>query len=426
MSLLIWIFFLKIYFTYADSDGPWSLLGFSGYSGEIVMNNLTGSSLFYWLFQAYKGNILTDKLPIILWLQGGPGCSGETGMLFENIGAFNIDNSANPFINPYTWATDFHVIAVDYPFGAGFSFANAAYDMKNTTIQASAYLYNFLVKLSNKYPTWLNRDLYIFGSSYAGHWVPGIAYTILMNNLSPNSPTKFQLKGIGIGDPWIEALTQTQYYSDYAYQHSLIDNEEINIIEQLQAQIVNELNSGNLLQANSDRESILSDISSYAGGIDPLNVRYFGNHYNLGNISNWLNSASTKTLLHAPANIIWSDCNGTAGAGFIEDKMTSMASYFPFILDNIKVVIWSGQDDLRVNSMGTQALLAKMNWSYINNFLAANKIVWAVNGQVAGYVTTYNSLTFISMLKAGHLASHDQPLNAKDMAYRFINNAGWQ
>lgn len=49
-----------------DTDGAWSMLGFNGYAGEVVINNLSGSSYFYWMFEAIKGNIFTDKLPLVL------------------------------------------------------------------------------------------------------------------------------------------------------------------------------------------------------------------------------------------------------------------------------------------------------------------------------------------------------------------------
>ena len=32
---------------YADTDGPWTLLGATGHSGEITINGRTWSSLFY-------------------------------------------------------------------------------------------------------------------------------------------------------------------------------------------------------------------------------------------------------------------------------------------------------------------------------------------------------------------------------------------
>jgi len=51
--------------------------------------------------------------------------------------------------------------------------------------------------------------LYFFGESFAGHWIPGIAYKILTQNRQPNPPYKFNLKGVGIGDPWTDPISQS-------------------------------------------------------------------------------------------------------------------------------------------------------------------------------------------------------------------------
>ncbi|CAG9317042.1 unnamed protein product [Blepharisma stoltei] len=411
-----------------DTDGQWSYFGFQGYAGEVTMNALTGSSYFYWLFQAIKGNIssTTDKLPLIIWIQGGPGCSGETGMFFENIAPFYIDNNTNPQKNPYTWTNDFHIMTIDHPLGTGYSVAGAPYDMKNTTTGSSIQLYNFLVKLANKYPTWFSRDLYFFGESFGGHWIPGIAYQIVSNNRSPNPPFKFNLKGVGIGDPWTDPPNQSQTYGSYAYATGIIDQEELGIIQTYEDQVTSELNTGSWNQALNDWEQSYSLIVDYAGGINVYNSRDYNPNYNMGQMPAWLNLASTKQMIHVPSNIIWTECNNDIYNAMTQDIMTSAAPLIPYLLDSIKVLIYNGQDDLIVNTPSTEQMLANLNWPYISNFINSNKIIWNVNGNVAGYAQTYNNLSFVVVLKSGHMVPHDQPVNALNLVYRFVNNQGWQ
>mmetsp|Transcript_29050 Transcript_29050/g.28743 ORF Transcript_29050/g.28743 Transcript_29050/m.28743 type:complete len:93 (+) Transcript_29050:251-529(+) len=90
-------------------------------------------------------------------------------MMYDNIGPFILNNNGQPVTNPLTWTNNYHVMTIDHPLGTGFSLANAPSDFANSTTSASNALYNFLVKLAQKYPTWFNRDLYFFGESYAGH-----------------------------------------------------------------------------------------------------------------------------------------------------------------------------------------------------------------------------------------------------------------
>lgn len=44
-----------------------------------------------------------DKDPLLLWLNGGPGCSSLLGMVYEN-GPFVFEhNTTNLKLNPYSW-----------------------------------------------------------------------------------------------------------------------------------------------------------------------------------------------------------------------------------------------------------------------------------------------------------------------------------
>jgi len=58
----------------SPTDNDVELLGYKGKAGMIPVSS-TGSSMFYWEIDAKGANIEGDQLPLILWLQGGPGCS---------------------------------------------------------------------------------------------------------------------------------------------------------------------------------------------------------------------------------------------------------------------------------------------------------------------------------------------------------------
>ena len=411
-----------------DTDAPWNYLGFTGYSGFINMNGLTGSSLFYWLFECVGSNITSDKIPIVIWLQGGPGCSSELGMLFENISPITFNPFGQPVGNPeLTWATNYHIMSIDFPYGAGFSYANSANDERPTTLEATAYLYRFLTKLNTKYPTWFNRKVYIFGESYGGHWVPGIAYNILQNNAfnAANGGWILPLQGIGIGDPWVDASTQSQTYGSYAYSTSLINNNELSIVNYYQNLVAAQLSAGQYLQAEANWENSYGAVISFSGGVNEYNIRLYS-QYNYNYIGNWLNKPSTKTLLNVPQSASWVDCNDTVYDYYRADIMNTTVTLLPYILSqNVSVLIYNGQDDLIVNTPGIENMMARINWPGAANFASAPKINWSVDGNLAGYAQEYNNLTFVLVLASGHLAPHDQPVNVKDMVNRYITREGW-
>mmetsp|Transcript_11302 Transcript_11302/g.11358 ORF Transcript_11302/g.11358 Transcript_11302/m.11358 type:complete len:248 (-) Transcript_11302:36-779(-) len=247
-----------------------------------------------------------------------------------------------------------------------------------------------------------------------------------MNNLSPSAQKVFSLKGIGIGDPFMDGGTQTQHYDEYGFSNGLLDLEEMGIIQQLQAQIISDLNAGELVTANNDQMNLIGVISNYAGGADIYNIRYYYDSYDIGQLPNWMNLNSTKMMLNAPLDIVWQSCNPDIGYSWGQDMMTSMKPYLSYIVQNIKVIVWNSQDDYIVNSLGTQDFLSQLNWQYTYQFVNAHRQVWNVNGKIAGYVRAYDNLSFVLVLRAGHLMPHDQPQCAQDLVYRFINNEGWK
>ena len=66
-----------------------------------------------------QGNPETD--PVILWLNGGPGCSSLLGLTTE-IGPFVMDMDDTEFKqNVYAWNKNANIIFLESPTGVGFS-----------------------------------------------------------------------------------------------------------------------------------------------------------------------------------------------------------------------------------------------------------------------------------------------------------------
>ena len=97
----------------------------------------------------------------------------------------------------------------------------------------------------------------------------------------------------------------------------------------------------------------------------------------------------------------------------------------PNLLSSLKVLIYQGQDDFFVNSIGMSYWLGAIPWAYMSNFLNSRRGSWTVAGEIAGYVQTYSNLTYVQILKAGNHAALDQPFAVRDMVNRFILNQGW-
>lgn len=64
--------------------------------------------------------------------------------------------------------------------------------------------------------------LFIFGESYAGHYIPSVSKGILEHNAKSNV-FEIPLKGIGIGDGWTDPVNQLHNYDLYAFSLGLVD-----------------------------------------------------------------------------------------------------------------------------------------------------------------------------------------------------------
>ena len=111
------------------------------------------------------------------------------------LGPFLIPNhSDTPVLNPNSWNKNAHLLFIDQPVGVGFSngmkreWPRVAADYAKDALE-------FFVKFYAVYPQFAGKDLYIFGESYGGHYIPAIAKA-LVDSGNPD----ILLKGIGIGN----------------------------------------------------------------------------------------------------------------------------------------------------------------------------------------------------------------------------------
>merc|ERR1712002_598123 len=106
-------------------------------------------NLHYWFTESQR-DPTTD--PVILWLNGGPGCSSLDGFLAE-LGPFKIDNDgATVLQNPYSWNLNASVLFLEAPACVGFSYdLNEECETNDDLTSTSNYaaLQNFF---SEKFP----------------------------------------------------------------------------------------------------------------------------------------------------------------------------------------------------------------------------------------------------------------------------------
>lgn len=152
-----------------------------------------------------RGNPKTD--PVVLWLNGGPGCSSLTGLFFE-LGPSGINKETKLVHNPYSWNSNASVIFLDQPVNVGYSYSSKSV---SNTVAAGEDVYALLTLFFEQYPQYAKQDFHIAGESYAGHYIPVFATEILKH---PHS--NINLKSLLIGNGLTDALNQYPAYRPMA------------------------------------------------------------------------------------------------------------------------------------------------------------------------------------------------------------------
>ncbi|KAK6038331.1 serine carboxypeptidase [Cooperia oncophora] len=135
---------------------------FKQYSGYLTVG--TKKQIFYWFVES-QHNPSGD--PLVLWLSGGPGCSGIASLLTE-WGPFMVNDDGKTLRkNPYSWNTKASVLTMDSPGGVGYSYADNGY-IDTDDDQTAKENWEFLVEFFKKFPQYQRNDLYIIGESYGG------------------------------------------------------------------------------------------------------------------------------------------------------------------------------------------------------------------------------------------------------------------
>ncbi|KAI3522106.1 hypothetical protein L1887_11585 [Cichorium endivia] len=94
-------------------------VNFDQYSGYVTVDSKAGKALFYY-FAESPHNCSTK--PVVLWLNGGPGCSSFGYGAMEELGPFRVNSDGKTlYLNDYAWNNVANVLFLESPIGVGFS-----------------------------------------------------------------------------------------------------------------------------------------------------------------------------------------------------------------------------------------------------------------------------------------------------------------
>ncbi|KAJ8748720.1 hypothetical protein K2173_011269 [Erythroxylum novogranatense] len=405
---------------------------FNQYGGYITVSESAGRSFYYYFTEAERDK---ECKPLLLWLNGGPGCSSLAYGAMQELGPFRVlSDGKTLFRNKYAWNKVANVLFVESPAGVGFSYSNTSSDYDNSGDRITAKdNYMFIRNWLERFPEYKDRDFYISGESYAGHYVPQLAHTILYHN--KNCKNIINLKGIIIGNAVINDLTDFIGGIHYTASHVLTSEEtEKNILEHCNATLLmysNDLskqdprcqvavNESNIDTANIDPYNIYAPLcasSDLTSKPKPASLTDFdpcSDFY----VHAYLNRPDVQEALHANVTKLtydWEPCSDIIQS-WLDSPTTIIPLLQEFMANGLRVWVFSGDVDSVVSvtstlySLRTMKLPVKTKW-----------YPWLVQGEAGGYTEVYKGdLTFATVRGSGHQVPSYQPKRALTLIKYFL------
>lgn len=408
--------------------GPETVNNFAGY---ITVGPGQTRHLFYWVFES-RGNPKTD--PFILWMTGGPGCSGMIALFAEN-GPYKVDANQNLTLNPYSWNAAATVLWIDQPVRAGFSYDDSYIDPGVINeAQMAADMFEFLTKFFTGIgAAYSSLDFYIAAESYGGHYAPALAKKIL----DENGGQRPRLKGVMIGDGLTDPINQYNQYAPYARDMSLVNMPEYyamaagafactELIQTCAASNGSAMGWEECIAAVEECD-VTQILPVQLTGVNLYDVRQPCSNpplcYDFSNIENWLAAAPNLAALGIPSGVTWNECNRVDDLEFVlsGDWIATLAPAVVQVLGaGVPVMGYYGNYDYICNWYGGTSWTHALAWPGSAGFNAAANQTYTVGGKVAGSYNSYGGLTFLKVLNAGHMVPMDQPVVALDMVRKFM------
>lgn len=393
-------------------------------SGYLDIEGKSGARMFYAYYEAISPEHKLSDTPILLWLQGGPGCSGMIGNFYE-LGPWRISGGSDLGLqqNDAPWNRVFGLLFLDSPIGSGFSIAPSEEHIPTNQDEVAKDLYVALQAFFGLNPSFRERPFYVTGESYAGKYVPSLGLYML-NQLDSNRALPLRLDGLAIGNGLTHPVVQVQSHASVAYSLGLIDSQEKLRLEALQQEAATLAFQQKWQEAYTARNRVLERLENVTGLATLYDMRrtlpYYTSENGTDYLSLFLNQPAVKEALKVDGDIKWDDCSRAVGKRMGVDVMKSTKWMVEALVRRRPVLLYQGQFDLQDGVVSVESWISILDWEELDNFLASERRVWKVSNELAGYVRSHSNLTHVVVAGSGHLVPADQNLHSQIMIESWV------
>ncbi|ESW34059.1 hypothetical protein PHAVU_001G120700 [Phaseolus vulgaris] len=409
---------------------------FQQYSGHITVDDQHQRALFYYFVEAEED---PASKPLVLWLNGGPGCSSIGVGAFAEHGPFRPSDNNVLEKNDYSWNKEANVLYLESPAGVGFSYSSnkSFYILVTDEITARDNLV-FLQRWFTKFPEYSNNDFFITGESYGGHYVPQLAQLIVQTK------THFNLKGIAIGNPLLEFNTDFNARSEYFWSHGLISDSTFEILTRVcnYSSIRRQRQNGNLGGVcEKASKQLYAEVSDYVDEYDvtldvclsSVNQQAYVLHQLqetqkidvcVGDKTiTYLNRKEVQEALHAKLVGVtkWSTCSSVLHYDYSNLEIPTIPILGSLVKSGIRVLVYSGDQDSVIPLISSRYLVNGLAKEIGLETTVAYR-AWFEEKQVAGWTQTYGDmLSYATIRGASHEAPFTQPQRSLVLLKAFLD-----
>jgi carboxypeptidase D len=415
------------------------------YAGLLPLGaiNDTSNELFYWFFPTANAQ---GKDDIIIWLNGGPGCSSLEGFLQENGPILWQYGTYKPVPNPWSWTKLANVIWVEQPVGTGFSKGNA---LPADEVEAANQFLGFWKNFMDTFPSLQGKKIYIAGESYAGLYVP-----YLTNAMLDKKDTKYyNIKSFMIFDAVMSsdyiaqliplAAFVTRYKDIFGFNDTYV-----NQLNQLHATCgftkfrdtyLSFPSAGSQPQPDMDSFpsgclNIWNDVFNAVSTINPCFDMYDIATYcplpwdvlgfpgsipfkPKGSPPIYFDRADVRRAINAPTGSPWAECtNNDVFKGGFDRSPPSSFEVIPKLLNSLdRSIIVHGQFDFILLAEGSLLAIQNMTWHGTRGFTQKPSSTFMVPSHPRGALETMagagdlgiyhteRNLTYVEVRLSGHM-----------------------
>ncbi|KAK0726182.1 Alpha/Beta hydrolase protein [Apiosordaria backusii] len=325
-------------------------------------------NLFFWFFESRNSPATS---PLVLWLNGGPGCSSMLGLFVENGPCYYADNASadsNPILNQESWNSYANMLYLDQPVGVGFSYGDA--DI-NSTAQSSAYVWTFLQVFFAAKPEFSQSKFGLFTESYGGFSFNESQYTTGMALFQEQCVPALQNCTMTTGT----AVECDDAYTTCYYATGLdaISSADFDVYD-----------------VRVTRENFASPGTSM--------------------YREYLTRPDIKSAIGAQGD--YAECSDNSWKQFYstgDPSRSFLGELSEVVRSGIRVLLWAGDADWICNWVGNLAVADAIDFSGQKDFIERTLSVYRVNGTIHGEFKTVENLSWLRGYNAGHWASFNQP-----------------